>query len=623
MAKKKTVFNVSGMTCGHCEKTIHDAVAKMDGVYSITASFPKKKVEVVFNTDKLTEKDIKDVIENEGYLVKGTGDEGKKQPIGKVAPIFLIIIALYFLLKYTVGFDFVNLIPKIDKTVSLIALFATGLFTSVHCIAMCGGINLSQSVGSAGKAKGSFKNAVFYNLGRVISYTVIGGIVGGVGSVLFISLTVKGIIMLIAAVFMILMSLSMLGWLPWWMVPRLPYKLSAKTNKAKKGKGPLVVGLLNGLLPCGPLQAMQLYALSTGSILIGALSMFLFSLGTVPLMLGTGLIFSLLKGKFTRGITQVSAVLVMLIAFVMLFNAGGLFGLNLNILGDDQVAQANSINGVSADGGVPGKAGDYYVAKIEDGVQVVEATLESSKYPSIIVQKGTLVKFNIKAEDKDINGCNATVEFPSFNIEKELKAGDNLIEFTPDKTGTISYSCWMGMIYGKISVVDQLDSSSVSDALTSQDNGKIPAQSVGGGCCSGSAQATKFAGGKIPTDEIAVAQVKDGKQEVTVKVNDQGYSPAVLVVQKGLETKIKFVAEKLNSCNYSVVFPDYNGALDLSGKQLETPYLKPAKDFTFECGMGMLHGYVKVVDDINQVDMQAVKDDVAKFKPQSGGGCCG
>jgi len=177
--------------------------------------------------------------------------------------------------------------------------------------------------------------------------------------------------------------------------------------------------MLNGLLPCGPLQAMQLYALSTGSVITGALSMLLFSLGTVPLMLGAGMIFSALKGRFTRGITRVSAVLVMLIAFVMLFNAGGLLGINIGIVnsGAAIAGSAASVQEVAS-----GKAGDYYVASIKGGVQEVEAALERSRYPYILVQKGIPVKFNIKAEDKNINGCNNAVVFPEFGIERELKA---------------------------------------------------------------------------------------------------------------------------------------------------------------------------------------------------------
>ncbi|OHD74890.1 MAG: hypothetical protein A2V99_16990 [Spirochaetes bacterium RBG_16_67_19] len=143
-----------------------------------------------------------------------------------------------------------------------------------------------------------------------------------------------------------------------------------------------------------------------------------------------------------------------------------------------------------------------------------------------------------------------------------------------------------------------------------------------GGCCGPTPAG--FAGGKIPVQTIQVARFAGEGQEAEVVVNDQGYTPAVIVVQKGVKAKIRFAAEKLNSCNYLVYFPEYQGGLDLSKGRLETPYLEVSEDFTFECGMSMLHGYVKVVDDITRVDLAAVRKQVAAFKPAAGGGgCCG
>jgi uncharacterized protein len=620
VATKKVTYNISGMTCGHCEKRIITAVRKLNGVMFATASFPKKQAEISIDSSKISESEIKKAIENEGYAVRESG--GQKQSFAKVIPVFLIILAVYFIMKYAIGLDFFNLIPQIDSTISLAALFVTGIFTSVHCIAMCGGINLSQSVGKDDGEKSKIRKPLLYNLGRIVSYTAIGGIVGGLGSVLFISITVKGVIMLVAAVFMILMGLSMLGWLPSWLVPRMPKKILIDANKAKKGKGPFVVGLLNGLLPCGPLQAMQIYALSPGSVLMGAASMFLFSLGTVPLMLGAGFIFSMLKGRFTRGITRVSAILVILIAVVMFSNAGGLFGWNVNSLFEG-TAQAKSLtaqSGGSAPQANSSTNAGFAVAQVKNGVQTVEATLGISGYPGIIVQKGIPVEYNLKADSQNINGCNATVDIPKFNIQQALKAGDNIMKFTPTDSGTITYTCWMGMQSGQIIVVDDLSKVTPQNIHSSV---SAAGGASTGGCCAGSSQATKFAGGKIPVDQVEVAQIKNGEQDLAVTVNDQGYSPAVLVVQKGVKTKIVFIGESLSSCNSTVVFPEYNGQLNLAAGQTVTPVLTPTADFTFQCGMGMLHGYVKVVDDINNINLDQIKNEVSQYKAASGGGCCG
>jgi plastocyanin domain-containing protein len=96
------------------------------------------------------------------------------------------------------------------------------------------------------------------------------------------------------------------------------------------------------------------------------------------------------------------------------------------------------------------------------------------------------------------------------------------------------------------------------------------ASGAGGGCCAASANATRFQSGRVPTDDIQIAKIVGGIQEVNIKVNDQGYSPAAVILQRGVKAKIKFITEKLNSCNYVVVFPEYQGQLDLSHGQTET-----------------------------------------------------
>ena len=79
-------------------------------------------------------------------------------------------------------------------------------------------------------------------------------------------------------------------------------KLFGNKIYSNNGKhGPFYIGLLNGLMPCGPLQAMQIYALGTGSFVMGAASMFFFSVGTVPLMFGFGVLSSILSKKSIIG----------------------------------------------------------------------------------------------------------------------------------------------------------------------------------------------------------------------------------------------------------------------------------------------------------------------------------
>jgi sulfite exporter TauE/SafE len=286
----------------------------------------------------------------------------------------------------------------------------------------------------------------------VISYTTIGAVVGTLGSVISFSGTLKGIVQLLAGVFMVIMGLNMLGIFPWLrrLNPRMPKIFARKLQSEKAAsKSPLYVGLLNGLMPCGPLQAMQLYALSTGSPVEGALSMLLFSLGTVPLMFGLGALSAVLSKKFKRKVMTAGAALVVVLGLSMFTQGWSLSGFSLAAL----LPQSSPVS-QSADSGV----------RVVDGVQLVDSTLSSGKYPAITVQAGIPVKWTISAADDTINGCNNRLFIPEYDIKYSFEPGENIIEFTPEKTGKFPYSCWMGMIRSAITVVDPATDTLSADA---------------------------------------------------------------------------------------------------------------------------------------------------------------
>jgi sulfite exporter TauE/SafE len=461
--------------------------------------------------------------------------------------------------------------------------------------------------------------SLMYNGGRVVSYTVIGGIVGALGSLFSLSTVLKGVMPVIAGAFMLFLGVRMLGIFPW--ISRLKIRIPGisghRFSAAASRRGPFLVGLLNGLMPCGPLQTMQVYALGTGSFLAGALSMFLFSLGTVPLLMGFGAISSFLSAKFNRKMLKASGVLVMVLGLVMFTRGLNLFGVSLPTL---PVSQATSTAAV---------------ARVLGAYQEVRTTVESGEYHPFIVQAGIPVRWTISVKAEDLNGCNNPVTIPQYGIRKTLVPGDNLVEFTPAAAGSITYTCWMGMISSTIHVVPDLTkltpgsigASSAGDIASAfgPDGGEGPSQrdgrSASQGCCG--ATPGRFAGGKIPVEDFQVARLIMGGQVADIRVNDNGYTPAVIVVKRGVKTKIRFVAEKLSACNHVVNFPEYQGGLDLGKGETETPFLDVTDDFTFQCGMNMLHGYVRVVDDTSKVDVQALRRTVGALKPASGGNCCG
>jgi sulfite exporter TauE/SafE len=265
----------------------------------------------------------------------------------------------------------------------------------------------------------------------LISYTLVGGIVGALGSVLRISTGVQAAIQIIAAAFMVLMALNMLdlGVLKG-LLPTLPAGLRARLL----GKGrysSLWIGLLNGLMPCGPLQAMQLYALSTGSWYMGALSMACFCLGTIPLMLGFGLVSGKLNKQFAKPMRIASGVLVLVMAMAMLTRGLSLAGVQPHL-------PAQTITADAAEAGPE--------------IQMVRSELEWRGYPDITVKAGVPVRWVIHAEPGRITGCNNEMVIPALNLRVPLQEGDNVVEFTAAEPGVIPYTCWMGMLHGSITV---------------------------------------------------------------------------------------------------------------------------------------------------------------------------
>ena len=409
----KKYVKIDGIHCNHCIDTITNALLKNKNIKEVKI---KNNIAYITYDKKLSNREIIKIIididyfTKEEYISDNLKNIDTKIRLKEFIVIVVVLFALWFLINKIFGYNIFNVIPNIDSSITYGMLFVTGILTSIHCISMCGAINLIAIVDSKNK---NYKRPILYNLGRVVSYTIIGGLVGLLGSVISLNSTINGIIILVASLIMLLMSFNMLGIIEF----KLPFinKIRLKT----KSRNSFVIGLLNGLMPCGPLRAMQVYALSTGSFIKGALSMLIFSLGTVPLMLLVGIFYNLVKGKGKIIVNKVASVLILILSIVMLNR--GLLALGIDI--------SKSFNDYS----------EFTSSKIEGDYQVVEFDLEYNDYEDIIVQKDIPVKMIIHVEKKYLTGCNSELELKDFNKKVKLEVGDNIIEFTPEKTGTYTY----------------------------------------------------------------------------------------------------------------------------------------------------------------------------------------
>lgn len=498
---ERITLNIGGMTCSACAARVERALDSVPGVTRARVSLLSKEARIDYDASAATRGDLVRAVQNAGYEITATPQH--RLSCAQVAAIALIAL-LVWLGAAAFGIDASGAdFPLATSNMGLGMIFIVGVLTSFHCVAMCGGINIGQCMPASANREGktprrkiglaSTKPSLFYNAGRVVSYTAIGTAVGAIGSALSLSASMRGAIQIAAGAFMLLMALSMLGAIPGLATIRIrisqALNLSGGGNgKKRDAKAPFVVGLLSGFMPCGPLQAMQLYALGTGSALGGGAAMLCFALGTVPLMLGLGAIAGALSRSFAHKAMTAGACVVMTMGLFMASYGWSLSGLPaISIPNIPQafasLAQPSTAatgmqccNSTSSSSGCCGSSstqaqsgccgsssgansksssasGQSAIATMQDGVQTVETSL-SDGYTPVTVYAGTPVKWTISASKSSITGCNRTMEIPEFDIECTFAPGDNVVEFTPTKTGTYSYTCWMGMIRSTITVVE-------------------------------------------------------------------------------------------------------------------------------------------------------------------------
>lgn len=593
MSIKRVNIKVYDMTCISCESRVERAIENLQGVSNANAKYITQEVFVQYDSDLCDLEKIKENIKSAGYSTETTKDY-------KFVGIFIIVAAIILIGNSTAGFDMNS---KLNGA-SYFVLFIVGLLTSIHCVGMCGGIMVSQSISKESTTRfHAIIPAVLYNAGRVVSYTIIGGIVGALGSVLSLTLNMKAGLQILAAVFMVIMGLNMAGFsffrkfnikLPW----------SACSIK-KKPKSPFLVGILNGLMPCGPLQTMQLYALGTGSALTGALSMFLFSLGTVPLMLTFGAITGLLSKGYTKKILKFSGFLVILLGIIMGSRGLALAGVGIPSL--NQTLTSSTSNSSQSNIGK---------AVLKDGVQEITMTADGKGFTpnAFYVKKNVPVKWIIKGDA--LNSCNNAIVVPALNIEKTLKAGENIIEFTTaDKD--INFSCWMGMIRGVIKVTDNLDTVDTSKADSS-----IPAPSSGMSCCTGNGTTTAAPQkpsiydddlSKVTTDRLIRKVTLTGKdQSILIKGIGYEFDPLIIAANKGLNTKLtldlsafdnpqgKFDIIDSDSNNSIASFNGQKGTLNISFKLPKSGTYLITKD-------NSVLAVFEVVDDVSTVSLESIR----------------
>ena len=162
--ERTEIIKVKGMFCTNCESRIQKTLGNINGVTSAVADYQKEEVKVTYIDDKVTIEDLKKEIVKLGYETASDSDR-----YIQVVSILIILLAAYVIANHLGLTKVFNIFPSIETTINMGMLFVIGILTSVHCIAMCGGINLTQSTMTAKSDGRLIGNNLSYNIGRVIS----------------------------------------------------------------------------------------------------------------------------------------------------------------------------------------------------------------------------------------------------------------------------------------------------------------------------------------------------------------------------------------------------------------------------------------------------------------------
>ncbi len=446
----KTIVPIKGMHCRSCEVIIGDELRKIPSIRKIDISYRKSQA-VIFSDNSLTQEEIKEAIERAGYEV---GQNDSKDWINKNAGVYnnlfvsIIVLAFFYFIfrKLNINFDF----SGVRNPSNLAVVFIVGLTAGIStCMALVGGLVLGISARHAEKHQEAssiqkFRPHLFFNIGRIASYFLLGGVVGLIGSSFQLSALSLGIITIFVGVLMLILGLQIIEIFPRISSSQISLPnsiaqlLGIKKNQEKEYShaNAVILGALTFFLPCGFTQAMQIYALSTGNFLSAALIMGIFALGTTPGLLGIGGLTSVIGGAFAKKFYVFAGVLIIALAIFNLRNGYHLVGLKINIFAS---------NGSGAEISDPN-------VTIENGIQVVrmKQVLRGYEPNHFIIRNNMPVKWIISSVAPAT--CAATIYSRELGISTYLHEGENVFEFTPTKTGQIAFSCSMGMYKGYFEV---------------------------------------------------------------------------------------------------------------------------------------------------------------------------
>ena len=339
-------------------------------------------------------------------------------------------------------------------------IFLTGLTVGgLTCLALQGGLLASiiaareeEDFEEKSFKKHNLKPVLAFLTTKLLAYIILGFILGSFGGALAISDNARVIMQLLAGAYMIAIALNLLNVHPIFRYviiqpPRFMMKWVKNTTRSKDLFAPALLGALTIFIPCGTTLAMEVFAISSGSPILGAAIMATFVLGTFPLFLGLGFLTTTLGDTFKTKFFKIAGILVLYLGVTSFNGALVLAGSPVTL---QTIREAIPISIDLSEG----ELSENSFVKTENGVQIVDIAVFPTGYSpnNVQVKQGIPVRLNLKSGGR--LGCTSQFRIPSLGISKNIPlSGVAEVDFTPSMKGKIVFTCSMGMYSGIIDVI--------------------------------------------------------------------------------------------------------------------------------------------------------------------------
>lgn len=460
---KQCQFYVEGMHCSSCEILLEKKLLKQPDIQSVDASLKDNKVIINYQGNQLPDiKKLNEEFKEQGYTFTNykirnhqlpliyfkNGDlffnaAGFKRLLLNAIVVVLLIWGFLLFNKLQLG-KFIST----DQSTSLPTFLLLGVVAGLSsCAALIGGLLLSlikqwnELYITENRAQKAQPHLLFH-LGRLISFFILGGVLGLIGQNISLNnVTFFSILTILISAMMLILALQMLG-VHWasklqLTAPKFITRFAADETNFKGKYMPFLTGVLTFFLPCGFTLVAQAAALASGSVFKGSMIMFLFALGTLPTLLAisyTGLAFNT-RPHLTAKFNLLAGYLII---FFVIFNVNA----QLNVL------NLPSFSDLKLQRSVQNYDEAEFAQINEKGQQVIKVTAKGFSYTATSSTKlKKAVPVLLVVDNQGIEGCAAFMAAKGlFAANAPLSPGLNFFEFTPEQAGNYKLTCTMGMI---------------------------------------------------------------------------------------------------------------------------------------------------------------------------------